>query len=222
MKRNTWIAVSIAAAILILAVPLVLIPRNSDQLKSFSLRHIKGTEAADLLNGFVPPGAVEGWSERAVFVRAGRAELDSVAQILLREDQPKPGISLRFQIIEADGFTAKDTAIAKVEAVLRGLFRFQGYRLLAEPYILARAQSAGTQTVVGSDGNYYEIATTVHDIARRDTKASAELTVVLNVKGFKVLETSVNVPTGQTVVLGTARPDANRGAFILVVTPEIR
>jgi hypothetical protein len=36
------------------------------------------------------------------------------------------------------------------------------------------------------------------------------------------LTTSVNVPAGQTVVLGTARPDAKRGALILVVTPEIK
>jgi hypothetical protein len=46
--------------------------------------------------------------------------------------------------------------------------------------------------------------------------------VTLGDRGEEVLRTSVIVPDGQTVVLGTARPFQDRGALILVVSPGIQ
>ena len=220
--NKKMIAVGTLIAVVILALAWTLSEARKPDLKSFPLRYLKGTEAADLLSGHLPPGAVEGWSENAVFVRAGNKELETVAGILQKEDLPKPQVTLRFQIIEADGFATRDTAIAQIESVLRGLFRFGGYRLAAEAYVQSRAESGGSQTVTGPDGQQYLLEIQVGDVARRDTKASADLDVRMAMGGTTVLATSVSVPDGQTIVLGTARPSANRAALILVVTPTIK
>jgi len=109
-----------------------------------------------------------------------------------------------------------------VEAVLRSLFRFKGYRLAAEAYVATKANRGAQQTVAGVDGVQYSIDVGVGDVLRRGGKASVELDTKLFAGGNQALGTSVNVPDGQTVVLGTARPDAKRAALILVVTPEIK
>jgi hypothetical protein len=166
--------------------------------------------------------SVEGWSEHAVFIRGYNSDVRKATNLLLAEDKPTPQVvALKFQIIEADGFTQHDPAIAPVESVLHGLFRFQGYRLAAEAYLSARANSESQQTVAGVDDAQYMIDVKVGDVVRREGKASAELEATLWTN-VPVLKTAVNVPNGQTVVLGTARPSAKRAALILVVTPEIK
>jgi hypothetical protein len=86
----------------------------------------------------------------------------------------------------------------------------------------AREKTAAQQTMIGDDNVPYVINVEVGEVLRRGGKASAELDTRLRVGNSDALSTSVNVPDGQTVVLGTARPDARRAALILVVTPEIR
>ena len=222
MTNKWWIAFSTAAAVLIVAVTFALVKVRAPQMKSFPLRYLSGTEAAEVLSGHLPPGAVEGWSEHGVFVRGNADQLATVSTILGREDQPKPQVTLRFQIIEADGFTTSDPAIATVEKELRSLFKFRGYRLAAEAYLQSRAESGASQTVTGPGGDVYELGVDVGDVVRRRDKASAELEVQLTTRGSRVLGTSVSVPDGQTIVLGTARPNPEHAALILVVTPTIK
>lgn len=217
-----WIIAGLAAIVvfaLVFAVTELLEPK----LNSYALINLSGTEAADLLSGHLPRGAVEGWSDNAVFIRGSDEDHAKAAEVLQREDRPSPQVVLRFQIIEANGFEASDPAIGEVVGVLRGLFRFQGYRLAADAFLRTKEHSEARQTVIGQDGVKYLIDLKVGTVARREGKASAEITTTLWFgENMPVLNTAVNVPDGQTVVLGTARPDAKRGALILVVTPEIR
>jgi hypothetical protein len=193
-----------------------------------NLQYLSGPEGASVLTGHVPASAIEGWSERkgepggTVYIRASKAELEKAREVLARYDVAPPQVALKFQIIEADGFSASDSAIAPVESVLRNLFRFKGYRLAAEAYLRARSNTEAQQTIAGADGAQYSIVVRVGDVLRREGKASAELETRLMAGHDQVLGTSVNVPDGQTVVLGTARPEPKRAALILVVTPEIK
>ena len=221
MNRWKWIALAIA----VLVVPLAawqVVQLTRPDLHSFSVRHLSGAEAGDIIAGHVPAGAVEGWTERAVFVRVSDHDATTVAELLRREDVPKPQVALRFQVVEADGFTQTDTSIARIEGVLRNLFRFRGYRVVADAYLTTKEKSEASQTIIGADGVRYSIGVGVGEVLRREGKASAEIRSSLAVATEPILSTTVNVPDGQVVVLGTARPDAQRGALILVVTPAIR
>jgi hypothetical protein len=66
-------------------------------------------------------------------------------------------VTLRFQIIHADGFTETDPAIEDVSGVLRSLFRFRGYRLAAESVVRVTAGAHFSQKTVDSDGAEYVI-----------------------------------------------------------------
>jgi type II secretory pathway component GspD/PulD (secretin) len=193
-------------------------------MRSFVLRDLTGPEAADVVARIMPDVRVEGWNEKTLFVRGRGKKLQQVQELLLVEDKPAPQVALRFQLIEANGFANSDTSIARVESVLRNVFRFQGYRLAAETFMTVKRESNARQVIVGNDGVSYALDIEVNNVIRREGKASAEMTVNLSLPaiGLHALSTSVNVPDGQTIVLGTARPDAKRGALILVVTPEIR
>jgi hypothetical protein len=168
----------------------------------------------------IPRTAVEGWSDNMVWVKGSRHEQEIAAQVLRKHDQAMPQVALRFQIIEADGFDSRDTAIARVESVLRDLFKFRGYRLVTEAFVQTKANSTSTQTIV-ADGVVYRLTVIVGAVLRRDQNASAEVTAQLTGNTNPYLETSVHLPSGQTVVLGTARPNPQRAALILTVTPEI-
>ncbi|MGH7461121.1 MAG: RNA polymerase sigma factor, partial [Longimicrobiales bacterium] len=188
----------------------------------YPLRNLSRAEAADILLDHIPRNNIEGWTENMVWVRGSKHEQEIAAQVLRKHDQDAPQVELRFQIIEADGFTAEDTSIARVETVLRELFRFRGYRLVAEAYVRSKENSEATQTIAAGDG-VYRLVVSIGDVLRRDQKASAEITARLFGAGnTSYLETSVHLPAGQTAVLGTARPDPQRAALILAVTPVIR
>jgi hydroxylamine reductase (hybrid-cluster protein) len=216
-------------AILVVAIAAVLVTamvvgrlRSKPPMHSFNLKYLSGAEAADLVNSNFGPSKVEGWSEHGVFIRGSNRDRDGVAELLAKEDKPKPQVALKFQLIEADGFATQDSAIARVESVLRNLFRFRGYRLVTEAYVTAKEESEASQSLIGSDGVGYDLAVTIDAVTRREGKASAEVTAKLYGRSRPILETSVNLPDGQTVVLGTTRIDGSRGALILVVTPTIR
>jgi hypothetical protein len=191
---------------------------------SLPLKYLTGPEGADFLSTQLGADVVEGWSETTVFLRGSEKQRDEAAVLLATVDLPIPQAALKFQIIEANGFSQRDTSIARVESVLRGLFRFNGYRLVAEAFIQTKEESAGSQMIVGENGEHYGLNVEVHKISRRAGKASAEVTTSLwvGIPGLTALSNTVNMPAGQTIVLGSTRTDQKKGALILVVTPEFK
>ena len=225
MNRKWLVTAGIAVATIIVITWLYIFVEQvlKPNTRSFALRDMSGPEAADVIARNNPDVNVEGWSDNTVFVSGRKKDLQAVQDLLRTEDKPVPMVALRFQLIEANGFANSDTSIARVESVLRNVFRFQGYRLTAEAFLRTKKESEAQQTIIGNDGIQYLLQIKVDNVVRREGKASAEMDVTLWAgTSNQVLTTSVNVPDGQTVVLGTARPDAKRGALILVVTPEIR
>jgi type II secretory pathway component GspD/PulD (secretin) len=194
--------------------------------RTIPLRQLPPSEALRLASTYVRG---EGSSleitevPRALTVRAPSAELHEVERILQQYDRPQPDVTLHFQVIEADGFTTSDSAIADVENALRGLFRFGGYRLAAEALLRSSPQSDIAQQMIGRDGTGYSLTGRVREVTvGEDGRSAASMDLKLWIESSTVvLETSVNVPSGQTVVLGTSRPRADRPALILVVKPEV-
>ena len=193
-------------------------------VRSLTLKYLTGPEAADFLSSHIGAANVEGWTENTIFIRVSGKQHEEAAALLATVDKPKPMAALKFQIIEADGFTQRDSSIARVESVLRGLFRFNGYRLVAEAYIQTKEESSASQMIMGDNGVQYGINVEVHKILQREGKASAEVTTSLWVTSpnLTALSNTINMPDGQTIVLGSTRSDQQKGAVILVVTPQFK
>lgn len=218
MKRRR-----LMTGILVFAVVTTACANRGTDTRTFELTHLDPEAAAELIRPYVPDAAVvvRESQPRVLTVAASPARLEQIADLLERYDVPAPDARLSFQLIEADGFTDVDPAIADVEAVLRDLFRFHGYRLIAEAMVTARSRSTTMQQLLATGNVPLTLAVGVGEITSGNGASAVDLSVSLDGRGGTVLSTRVVVPGGQTVVLGSARPLEERGALILVVRPVI-
>ena len=149
------------------------------------------------------------------------------------QDTAANNVRLTFQIVEADGFQEADPAITEIVDELRQLFRFEGYRLLDTSVLRGVADDDWNrvqQRLALKDYGTVEIealiqATSAPGVARiavtlRDATGEFYSDGRLR-PGPAVMDVSVNVRNGQTVVLGSGRPNNAGGAIILVMTAEI-
>lgn len=132
---------------------------------------------------------------------------------------------LRFQIIEADGFTETDPAIADVRDVLADLFRFRGYRLAAEAVIRVGGGEF-SQDVASAEGAVFHLNGEHVALIQGDGPEAGNVAItglsLWRGSNQRILETSLTVPVGQTVVVGSARPDNQGPTLILVVRTQLR
>lgn len=152
-------------------------------------------------------------------------------------------VRLVFQVVEADGFEETDPAIAAVVEELRRLFRFEGYRLLDTSVLhgtLCRRSAPVCREAGESMGPVRQrLALAGHGtlIIEAWLRATAEPDLVRTSiylrdgdreqlvgngmwRAPELLNASVNVRNGQTVVLGSVRDDPEGGAIILVMRAE--
>lgn len=224
----------------------ILLAACGDRLetRTFPLKHVTAASIRPLIAPYVnTPGSTIGEGTAAfpsIAVRERPDVLDAIAAMVAQHDKPQPTVTLHFKLIEADGFTTSDPAIADVEKALRKLFRFSGYRLLADavmsnvtPMITVPAKRENwadyqVQQKVRVGEREYIIFTDVRTIKRGDDgAAAAELAVLLfdegtdKIPGEELIATSIRVPDGQTVVLGNAMGKSTDHTIILTVQPEI-
>ncbi len=148
-------------------------------------------------------------------------------------------VLLTFHLVQADGFPDEDPEISDVVSELRKLFNFQGYRLLSTSVFnvgLARrnmnsvlAVGDGSQRIIpGDSGTPLTIKAEIS--SRRSTgtvRAKVTLTDAMRPSGMladpflPLLEASVTLRDGQTVVLGSTRRSADDPVLILIVTPRV-
>jgi len=197
--------------------------RPEMETRTFRLEKLEASEAAHLVEPYV--SAVEGSSLRvvqgqspALTIRQTPTALDRIQQVLAEFDRPDPTLTLRFRIIEADGFETDEEALGDVLPVLRDVLGFEGYRSLGESQAIASAWGNVRQTIY-SDQDYFQILCDIGEVRTADDGGSVRLEVALEDRGNRVLSTEVTVPIGRTVVLGTSKTSPQRGAYILTVEP---
>ena len=141
-------------------------------------------------------------------------------QNVQRSRPPSANVRLTFHLIEANGFAQDDAQIRPIVTELRKLFRFQGYRLLSTSMLQGSASphSSVSQQVADDENRRYEINSDLEydgDVVRVGVRLLLlpEETVLINA--------SVSLQDGKTVVLGSARVNGETGALILAVTPTI-
>lgn len=135
-------------------------------------------------------------------------------------DAQAQSVILSFQVIEADGFTERDPAIEDVRQTLQELFRFRGYRLAAEAVIRV-SHGSFSQKLATADGAAYHIG--ADQVVLVEAESAGAPTIALSdlalhvTNGDRLISTSLRVPVGQTVVVGSGRPSSDGPTLILVV-----
>lgn len=196
------------------------------ETRTFDLQYLGPAQTEMMVRPYVYGEREDAPGQLSVFdggvtVRETRENLERIARILEERDRPRPGVTLHFQLIEADGPGAEDPRIEEVEAVLRNLFRFEGYRLLAETRMGAMEGGRGVQGFRMPDGGEGQLIAQVGSIRGTADRGSVELEVRFHGPGNIFLESQVTIPGGQTVVLGSSQMDPEGGAMILTVRPEL-
>ncbi|HEY4658968.1 MAG TPA: hypothetical protein VIH11_05625 [Gemmatimonadaceae bacterium] len=217
-------------------------PTRPIEVRTFPLQNLSPKDAANLISPyvmFVPGMGVyeAGGALRAITVRATMDILLRVDSILRANDRARATLSLRFQLIAASDSAVRDPAIGPVDAELRNLFRFAGYRLLSQGTTMANEGEHFTLTMAGVNGEILKLSGHVVSAQPSGGKGSAQLVISLERTvesaesvtraGVRVavlrtlLSTGLTVPLGQTVVLGSAAYGAPIPAIILAVRPDV-
>lgn len=194
--------------------------------RTFPLHYLEPAAARGLIQPYVfadrvgHPGEMS-FTENTVTVRETTDNLDKIARVLAQYDVPQAWVRLHFQVIEADGAGGADPRIADVETELRKLFRFQGYRLVAEAQLSGAARSSVAQEIAGAGERRYRIAVDIGSVRAIRDSGVVELHVELRSEHGAGLMTSLNAREGQTVVLGNAQLGPGTATTILTVRPEL-
>ena len=218
-----------------LAVPPVL------PVRTFHLTQLTPDQAAKLVSPYVQGFSTGVFSAGsgipAITVRAPARILATVDSVLKANDHAPRTIILRFQLIAAEDSAVHDAAIANVDAALRSLFRFRGYRLLGEGAAAVGEGSSMFQLTLNAATEppgleHFTVSGRVGDLVTDGASGSVDLRVELlgpmvknGVAGGASettrLSTGLTLPIGQTVVLGSAAASGRARTVILAVRAEL-
>lgn len=201
--------------------------RNAVRLETqtFELRYLQAERAASIIDPYVyhdRPGAQGRISVtgNVLTIRETHDNLERIARVLAQYDRPQPTVQLTFRLIQADGVASVDPAIADLEATLRKLFRFRGYRLVGEG-VVSGVEGSEVSQMLGGGGSTYELAAEIQRLSTgTGDSASVLLQVHLNLFPGS-FQTRVGVPLGKTAVLGNVQGGPSKMALILTVRPEL-
>ncbi len=202
------------------------------ETRTFTLEGVSPMEAANIIDAYVyrdrphNPGMISA-DRNMLSVRETADNLDRIGRVIdeLNASATKPATetTLHFQLVEANGTSETDPRIADVEAQLRNVLRFEGYRLLGEAFVTTQAGPID-QPIRTPDGRRFRIEGSygeglirtganinIVDSNRElsltfSTRATERLSPTRSSTGTTVLlRSTVNIRHGQTVVLGSAR-----------------
>ncbi len=202
--------------------------RDQTEVRTFTLERLDAEEAIGLVDPYIDRdrGAIS-ISGRLITVRELPGNLDRIAVVLDQYDRARVSVRLHFQLIEANGFADRDESIQAVEAELRNLLRYNGYRLVGETVIQLREGGGGQQMLQGTlegvtpGDSQFDLEAGVGMVSIDGEDSFVEIYVSLGHFSTNILRTEVNGADGQSLVLGTTSALTGGGALILVVTPTI-
>lgn len=194
--------------------------------RTFELQHLDADEAVAMIDPYVwgdrpdAPGSISA-AANTITVRETPDNLEKIARVLQQFDQPKPTVRLHFQLIEADGSSTPDAAIAEVETELRKLFRYSGYALVADA-VVGGMEGSYIEQVVGADKPEpgWIVTANIGTVRVIGDSGWVELRVGVRNPMRGAFETQVNARAGQTLVVGNAQLMHGGGTLILTVRPE--
>ena len=192
------------------------------ETRTFRINHLRQHEIEPLIGPYVygdraeAPGTASA-TDQTLTVRETPDNLDKIARVLEEYDVARPDVRLRFQLIEADGFQGIDPRIAEVEAELRKIFQFQGYRLAGEATVAVTNEASIAQRLAGSDA-IYAVEGRVYWV--QGGLVHLEDIGLQRESYGEILRTSVNLRPGQTLVLGSSPKPGSTATLLLTVRAE--
>jgi hypothetical protein len=198
------------------------------ETRTFELHKLSSEEALVLLTPYIRDGGRLSGKNRLITVSERPDRLQAIEDLLNKYDgsQNAVDLMLHVQVIEANGFTARDSAIADIEQTLRQTFRYRGYRLAGETHIQAREgtefrRSIGRGYVTGQNEGGYMLMGRVDRLSISDTEQRVPIHIQLrgpNQGGFVELASTVTGTLGRPTVLGQS---TGAGAIIVVIRPAL-
>lgn len=187
--------------------------RRGMETRTYEIARLTDQEAIELITPYIRDGGSITGKNRLITVRERDDRLKVVEDLLEKYDGAgqTQDVAMRIQIVEANGFTERDSAIADVEQTLREMFKYDGYRLSGETQIRAREESSFEQDI----GNYRIQG----NVGRLNGDRGPVYIGLWDQTGTRrLLSSTITATMGKPVVLGQSAGD---GAIILILRPEL-
>jgi hypothetical protein len=193
------------------------------EVQTMTLDHLTSAQAAELSEPYLSKEGRVFLSKEvlnSITVRDHSRNVDRIRSMLRSRDASPSNVALHFQLIRATEVGEVGAGLEHMADALGELLRFKGYELMSEAVVSAAERGIVEQAVDGG-GVPLQLGVRVADVRGYGNSGSVELNLELRRSGGTLLATNVVVPVGQTVVLGTAYPEANGSALILTVRGEL-
>jgi hypothetical protein len=183
------------------------------ETKTYVIARLTQDEALQLLTPYIREGGYLSGKSHLITVREKPDRLAVIEDLLKKYDGGGvvQDVAMKIQVVEANGFTARDSSIADIEQTLRGMFKYQGYRLAGEALVRAREESPFEQQLGG-----YRITGSVGRMMAG--RGPIMITLWDKTGSRQLLSSTVTATMGKPVVLGQS---ANDGAIILIIRPAL-
>ena len=183
------------------------------ETKTYTIARLTQEEALQLLTPYIREGGYLSGKSHLITVREKPDRLAVIEDLLKKYDGGGvvQDVVMRIQIVEANGFTARDSSIADIEQTLREMFKYKGYRLAGEALVRAREESPFEQQVSG-----HKITGTVGRLMA--DRGPIMITLWDNTGRTQLLSSTVTATMNKPVVLGQS---SDGGAIILIIRPSI-
>ena len=183
------------------------------ETKTYVIARLTRDEALELLTPYITEGGYLSGKSHLITVREKPERLAVIEDLLKKYDGGGvvQDVAMRIQIVEANGFTARDSAIADIEQTLREMFKYQGYRLAGEALVRAREESPFEQHVSG-----YKVSGSVGRLL--DERGPISITLWDKSGARQLLSSTVTATMNKPVVLGQS---SEGGAIILIIRPSL-
>jgi hypothetical protein len=183
------------------------------ETKTFVIARLTQEEALQLLTPYIREGGYLSGKNHLITVREKPDRVAIIGDLLKKYDGGGvvQDVVMRIQIVEANGFTARDSSIADIEQTLREMFKYKGYRLAGEALVRAREESPFEQEVTG-----YKISGRVGRMLSE--RGPIMITLWDKAGARQLLSSTVTATMNKPVVLGQS---SDGGAIILIIRPSI-
>jgi hypothetical protein len=213
MKKLMWVFVVAIAACS---------PTRQMETRTYQLSRLSTEDAISLITPYIRERGWVGGRNRLISVREDAGRQKEIADLLKKYDGGGSAVDvvLDMQVIEADGFTGQDPAIADVAGTLQQMFKYHGYRLVGSTHIQVREESNFRQSGPG-----FIISGRTDRLRDENGEQRIPISVNLQTPPKAGLESTVTATIGKPVILGESAcsgPTCTKsGAIILVIRSSI-
>lgn len=192
--------------------------RDDMELRTFQLERLSSETATALLTPYISDGGTLVARGDLITVRDEPARLDRVAEILARYDGPA---QVRVQIYVLEGGDFEGTTTLAFEPTLRELLPYRGYRLLDE----AGFGTSEWSRFLRTGGAPFAIHGEVKEVRVEPSGGSATIEVAVEGQAEarlgEVLQSIVNAPFGETVVVASHRGGGQGPTLIVALRADL-